>query len=334
MNTKNNINPCDDRSSQKGIVYKKTGDSYILLSNGQFIPCKLASSMQKNFDYSAKGKVRSVHLLHHDPVAVGDEVRFVSKSGDVGQIVEVLPRHNWISRRTSVPMPGALPDEQVIAANIDLVMPVFAAASPTPKWNLLDRYLVSAEAAGIPALVCITKLDLVEKEGVIDPGLLAIAEEYRRIGYPIILTSVIRSFGLAELKEILPDKTTVLLGKSGVGKTSLLNALEPGLGQRVSEISSFTGKGRHTTSVSELFPLADGGALMDTPGIREFGLWDVSDQDLAGYFPEMRPFVGQCKFGLNCSHDEEPGCAIRKAVMAELISPRRYASYLHLREDI
>lgn len=334
MNTKININPCDNRSSQKGIVYKKTGDSYILHSNDQYIPCNLASSLQKNFDYSAKGKVRSVHLLHHDPIAVGDEVRFAKQDSGPGQIVEILPRHNWISRRTAVPMPGALPGEQVIAANVDLVMPVFAAADPPPKWNLLDRYLVSAEAAGILAQVCITKVDLVEKGEVVDPDLLAIAEEYRRIGYPVLLTSVINGHGLAELKEILLGKTTVLLGKSGVGKTSLLNALDPGLGQRVSEISAFTGKGRHTTSVSELFPLAGGGALMDTPGIREFGLWDVSDEDLAGYFPEMRPFIGRCKFGMNCSHDEEPGCAIRKAVMAGQISPRRYASYLHIREDI
>ncbi|MHC1782219.1 MAG: ribosome small subunit-dependent GTPase A [Anaerolineaceae bacterium] len=275
MKTKNNITHHDNRSTQIGIVYKKTGDSYILHFNKGFITCRLASALQKDFDFSPKGKVKAVHYLHRDPVAVGDEVRFTDNSGSAGQIVEILPRRNQLSRRTSVPMPGAQPCEQVIVANVDQVMPVFAATSPPPKWNLLDRYLVSAEAAGIPALICITKTDLVEQDGETDPDLLEIAEEYRRIGYPVLLTSIQNNRGLTELKETLNGITTVLLGKSGVGKTSLLNALEPGLGRQVSEISHFTGKGRHTTSVSELFPLSGGGALMDTPGVREFGLWDL-----------------------------------------------------------
>ena len=147
------------------------------------------------------------------------------------------------------------------------------------------------------------------------------------------MQSTITSQGLDELKARLRDRLSVLVGKSGVGKTSLLNAVEPGLGLRVQAVSQVTGKGRHTTSASESFALGFGGAIVDTPGIREFGLWDVAEDDLALFFPEMRPFVGQCKFRLDCRHDEEPGCAIRKAVVAGEISPYRYQSYLKLRAE-
>ena len=139
--------------------------------------------------------------------------------------------------------------------------------------------------------------------------------------------------GLNELKTTLRDRLSVFVGKSGVGKTSLLNALEPGLGLRVQETSQRTGKGRHTTTHFEMFALAAGGAIIDTPGIREFGLWDVEQDDLALFFPEMRPFVGTCKFGLDCEHDQEPGCAIRRAVGAGTISPYRYQSYLKLKRE-
>jgi len=162
---------------------------------------------------------------------------------------------------------------------------------------------------------------------------------YRRIGYPVVLTSTITGEGLDELRAALNGRFSALLGKSGVGKTSLLNALQPGLGLRVNQVNERTGKGKHTTTALEMFPLAgeDGakaGAIVDTPGIREFGLWDVDGDDLAQYFPEMRPFVGRCRFGLDCRHDEEPGCAIRKAVTAGQVSPYRYRSLRVLMEEI
>jgi ribosome biogenesis GTPase len=244
----------------------------------------------------------------------------------------VLPRRNWLSRRGAVPKPSAYGHEQIIVANVDQVIPVFAAAHPRPAWHLLDRYLVSAESAGIPALICLTKLDLVE-DGPQAEEIEAVASEYRAIGYTVVLTSTVTGRGLDDLRFRLHGRLSALVGKSGVGKTSLLYALEPGLGLRVQAISKATGKGRHTTSTSELFALTSGGGIVDTPGIREFGLWDVAETDLALLFPEMRPFVGRCKFRLDCRHDEEPGCAIRKAVVDGQISPYRYQSYLKLRME-
>lgn len=298
----------------RGVVVRKTLNVYLIRSGNECIECTLSARLSKGPDAT--------------PITVGDVVAWNATA----QITEVLPRRSQLSRRGAVPMPGAYAHEQVIVANVDQVVAVLAAANPRPAWNLLDRYLVSAESAEIPALVCLTKTDLVEgspQAGEIE----AVAAEYRAIGYEVVLTSTVTGQGLGELKTRLHGRLSALIGKSGVGKTSLLNALEPGLGQRVQAVSKATGKGRHTTSTSEIFTLASGGAIIDTPGVREFGLWDVAENDLAWFFPEMRPFVGRCKFRLDCTHDQEPGCAIRKAVVAGQISPYRYQSYLKLRAE-
>jgi ribosome biogenesis GTPase / thiamine phosphate phosphatase len=321
---KNNPYPAS-LSTRIGIVTQNNRESYTLLSDGEYFTCRLTSNLNKSRDRFKKGKSERFADSVPGPT-VGDEVSFLPHPED--RILEVYPRRNHLSRRAAVPMPGAAAGEQVIAANLDLAVPVFAVANPEPKWNLLDRYLAASEAAGIPALVCLTKADLAEE------NVLAIAAEYRAIGYPVVLTSSMTGRGLSELAQALAGRTSILLGKSGVGKTSLLNALEPGLGRRVAEISSATGKGRHTTTSAELFPLAAGGSLIDSPGVREFGLWGIAREELADLFPEMRPYAGKCKFGLDCSHDEEPGCALRQAVVAGRVSPRRYASYIHLREDL
>lgn len=331
----------DSRMPDQGVVMKKSIANYWVQADGRTISCTLAARLRKELVYStsdpraARRVVREVKINEHvDPVAIGDRVSFMEMTNGANQIVEVLPRRNYLARRTAVPMPGAHSFEQVIAANVDQVVPVFAAANPPPRWNMLDRYLVSAESMNLPVQVVITKLDLARtRDGKVNEELLAAVEEYRQIGYPLLCTSNVDGEGLAELKQALSGRVSVLVGKSGVGKTSLLNALQPGLGLRIGQVSQLTGKGRHTTSYLEMFPLDFGGAIVDTPGVREFGLWDLERDDLAQFFPEMRPFVGRCRFGLDCQHDNEPGCAIRKAVTAGQISPRRYQSYMKLKEE-
>jgi ribosome biogenesis GTPase / thiamine phosphate phosphatase len=321
-------------SNDLGVVYKKSTGNFTVNASGRAITCRLSAHLLKDVDRSS-GKKRG-HRPEDmpDSVAVGDVVRFVEHSAGSGAIVEVLPRRNRLARRGSVPMPGAYAPEQVIVSNIDQVVPVFSAARPAPRWNLLDRYLVSAEALEIPALICITKADLIAmEEGDKVDELSTILAEYERIGYPIVLTSAVTGQGLEELRQRLAGRSNVLVGKSGVGKSSILNLLQPGLGLRVNEISRYKDRGKHTTTHLEMFPLDSGGAVIDTPGTREFGLWDVHEDDLALFFPEMRPFIGLCKFGANCAHDEEPGCAVRQAVAGGQISPRRYMSYMRLYQD-
>jgi len=319
-----------------GIVFRKTLGHYTVHTNRREIDCILSSLIHKQLIFptadptSLRRVVQEVREIDHvDPVAIGDRVRFVDAGDGHGMIVEILPRDSKLSR--PAPVPGQRVFEQVIVSNADLVLPVFSVANPTPKWGLLDRYLVSAEAAGLPALIVINKLDLAWKNPALDEEV----EVYRRIGYAVLLVSAVTGEGMEELKQRLQDKLSVFVGKSGVGKTSLLNALQPGLGLRVKAVSNGeVGKGRHTTTHLEMFELDFGGALVDTPGMREFGLWDITAEELADLFPEMAEFVGQCKFGLSCHHDREPGCAIRKGVMDGAISPYRYQSYMRLREEL
>ncbi|MCL4560860.1 MAG: ribosome small subunit-dependent GTPase A [Chloroflexi bacterium] len=337
MSTKDNASNAND----EGVVYKKSTGLYYVHTPERVVPCALSNRLRKQLIYplaaSSTGgrRVRQVKEIDHgDMVAIGDRVRFYDAGDGTGLIVEVLPRRNRLARRTAVPMPDAHAFEQVIVANVDQVIPVFAAASPPPHWNMLDRYLASAESFYLPALVCITKLDLVGGAGEkLNDEIQSVTAEYRRTGYPVLLVSATTGEGMEELRQALGGRTSVLVGKSGVGKTTLLNTLQPGLGLRVRELSARTGKGLHTTTGLELFPLDFGGAVLDTPGAREYGLWDVDLEDVALLFPEMRPWVGKCRFGRTCLHNEEPGCAVRKAVMTGSISPRRYQSYLRLCED-
>jgi ribosome biogenesis GTPase / thiamine phosphate phosphatase len=325
----------------QGVVVKKNIGTYHVRVDGGVLPCAISPRLRKQLIYpiadptSLSHIVRDVKTLDKvDPVAVGDVVRFVDAGDGRGLIVEVLPRRNRLARRD--PAPGTHHFEQVIVSNVDYVIPVFAAANPTPKWAMLDRYLVSAESLELPVLIVITKLDLVRGPGdVLDQEIRQVVEEYRRIGYPVLLTSSVTGEGLDKLRQTLKSRVSAFIGKSGVGKTALLNAIEPGLGLRVGEVGKgHIGKGRHTTSNVEMVRLSFGGEIVDTPGTREFGLHDMDKDDLALFFPEMRLHVGKCRFGLDCQHDEEPGCAIRKAVMTEQISPRRYQSFLRLKEEL
>ncbi len=333
-----------NRPHNQGVVYKKSTGFYTVLTAGRMVSCAISSRLRKELIYptadpnSLRPVVREVKSIEHiDPVAIGDEVVWLDALDGSGMIVDILPRRSVFTRRTSVPMPGAHAFEQVIVANVDQVVPVFAAANPEPKWNMLDRYLVSAESLNLPAVICINKLDLLQDNESMKEALLRVVDEYRKIGYVVILVSAATGDGLDAFKQELHGKLSVLVGKSGVGKTSLLNAIQPGLGLRVNEVSQATGKGKHTTTHLEMFSLEnseieDASNIVDTPGVREFGPWNVEEDDLALFFPEMRPFIGLCKFGLDCQHDEEPGCSIRKAVMAGQITPRRYQSFLSLKE--
>lgn len=325
-----------DLPDDTGVVFRKTLGHYTVHTHGRELDCTLSSLNHKQLIYSTADptsmptRVQAVREIEHaDPIAIGDRVRYVEAGGGRGVITEVLPRQSKFSR--PAPVPGKRVFEQVVVSNADQVIPIFSVASPTPKWRLLDRYLVAAEAAGLPTLIVITKLDLAWKNPEFEQEL----EIYRRIGYPVLQVSSVTGEGIGGLKSALRGKTSVLVGKSGVGKTSLLNAVQPGLGLRVKEVSKGElGKGRHTTTHYEMFRLDFGGTIVDTPGMREFGLWDIAAAELASYFPEMVDHLGQCKFGLSCGHDREPGCAIRKAVMAGSISPYRYQSYMHLREEL
>jgi ribosome biogenesis GTPase len=325
-----------DKEDDIGVVFRKTLGHYTVHANGREIDCVLSSLIHKQLIYptadptSLRHTVRLVREIEHvDPVAIGDRVHFTEAGDGRGVITEILPRISKLSR--PAPVPGQRVFEQVIVSNADQVLPVFSVANPTPRWGLLDRYLVSVEAAGLPAVIVVNKLDLAGK----NPGFEAEIEIYRQIGYPVHLVSAVTGEGIEDLQAALQDKLSVMVGKSGVGKTSLLNAIQPGLGLRVKAVSTgAVGKGRHTTTHLEMFELDSGGALVDTPGIREFGLWDIAGEELAYLFPEMADYVGRCKFGLSCQHDREPGCAVRKAVMAGAISPYRYQSYMRLREEL
>jgi len=243
-----------------GVVFRKTLGHYTVHANGRDIDCVLSSLIHKQLIYptadpaSLHHRVQDVRKIEHvDPVAIGDRVRLTDAGGNRGMITEILPRLSKLSRPATVP--GQRVFEQVIVSNADLVLPVFAVTNPPPKWGLLDRYLVTAEAAGLPVLIIITKLDLANGNNKLDTDL----ETYRRIGYPIHKISSHTNEGIKELKQILQGKTSVLIGKSGVGKTSLLNAIQPRLGLRVKEVSKGElGKGRYTRNARirfmEYFP--------------------------------------------------------------------------------
>jgi ribosome biogenesis GTPase len=217
--------------------------------------------------------------------------------------------------------------EQVIVANPDQAFFVFSCAEPSPNLRMLDRLLVGSEIQHIPAIVCANKTDLVTRREA--PALFGI---YEKIGYPVLYASALKERGIRKLRRQLKGRISVLVGPSGTGKTSLLNAVQPGLGLRVREVSQATSKGRHTTVVPQLFPLDAGGWVADTPGIRALALFDVDPEELDAYFPDIAPLVTHCRFS-DCTHAVEPGCAVMQAVEEGRVSWHRYESYVRLREE-
>lgn len=266
-----------------------------------------------------RGKLKQ-ERQNTDLVAIGDRVDLSVAADGTGVIERVHERTKVLSRQA----PGR-EVEQVIIANPDQAVFVFACADPDPNFRMLDRFLVVAESQDIPAIVCANKIDLVKPRSARQEF-----GEYQDLGYPVIYTSALKGKGLGKLRHRLKGRLSVMAGPSGAGKTSLLNALEPGMNLKTQEVRDATRKGMHTTVVRQIVVLKSGGYVADTPGLKAFALWDIEPEELDAYFPEIAELVPQCEFN-DCSHLHEPGCAVIQAVKEGRISPERYDSYERMR---
>jgi ribosome biogenesis GTPase len=294
-----------------GLVVQAQSSQHYVLDGDRIVLCRTRGRLRQD---------RSTTTL----VATGDQVRYRATGPGAGDIEEVLPRRTQLSRRRAGP--GRLPIEQVIVANPDQVVLIFSVCEPSPNLRMLDRLLVICEANELPTLICAHKVDLAE--GVDEARTLF--GVYERIGYRVLYTSAISGEGVAELRERLRGRVSVLCGPSGAGKSSLMNIIQPELDLATQDISLSTGKGRHTTVSVRLWPLDEGGYVADTPGLREAGFYLIDPEELAWYFVEMRPYLSDCRFS-SCTHTHEPGCAVIAAVETGAVSPERHDSYCRLR---
>lgn len=293
--------------TKQGLIIKAQSGFFTVETGEGLVICQLRGKLKQG---RAKG----------DIAALGDRVTITLLEDGSGVVENVEERKQALVRLDPRPQ-GEY--QQVLLANADQVIFVFACAHPNPKLRMLDRFLVVAEKQKIPIIIIANKIDLVENEEDIF-GL------YENIGYRVIYTSAKLEKGLDELRNVLKNKISALAGPSGVGKSSLLNALQPGLGLAVNEISKVMNKGRHTTVTRQMFPLKGGGYVADTPGWKSLALWDTEAGEMDAYFPELRDLVPYCQFS-DCTHIHEPGCAVLAALQAEKIYPERYESYLRLR---
>ncbi len=269
------------------------------------------------FRCAVRQLLRSLSTDERSIVTTGDRVWIRPALNDEGFIERIEPRHGILTR-------ASRRREHVLVANVDQVVFVMALAEPELKPHLIDRYLASAEQGGIRPILCLNKADLV------DPAdYQPLVGLYSQLGIPTFLTSATRGTGIERLRRLLVGRETVFSGQSGVGKSSLLNAIQPELGLRVREVSESTQKGKHTTTTSELIKLSFGGWVVDTPGIRQFALWDLLPEEMEGFFPEMRPFVALCAYP-DCTHTHEDRCAVKRAVGRRQMTASRYTSYLGL----
>ena len=300
----------------EGLVIKSTGSWYeVLTDQGKSINCRI------------KGKFRTLDIKTTNPIAVGDRVQIDPEPDqETGLITTLHPRKNYIIRKSV----NLSKQAQIIAANLDQAFLIVTLASPRTSMGFIDRFLVTAEAYEIPAKLIFNKLDLFNDEG------LKILEEYQSIyenaGYPCYSVSALKETNLDQIRELLKDKVTLVSGHSGVGKSTLINALLPGKELKTGQISDWSDKGKHTTTFAEMFQLPFGGYLIDTPGIRELGVFDIEKQDLGRLFPEIRKLMENCRFH-NCRHINEPGCAVLEALDNEELESSRYDSYLSIYHD-
>ncbi len=302
----------------EGIVIRNTGAHYVVATDdgSAEINCKI------------KGNFRIKGIRTTNPVAVGDHVTVGEPAPDgTAFITAISPRRNYIIRRAS----NLSKESHIIAANLDRALLVATLAHPTTSTNFIDRFLATASAYDVPAILVLNKVDLLTDDE--DRELLdAVAYLYRSIGYEVAIVSAKTGEGLDNLRELLRDKITLVSGNSGVGKSTLINELIPGLDLRTAEISAVHDQGMHTTTFSELFRLPGGGAIIDTPGVRGFGTIDFDKYEVAHYFPDLFAESKHCRFG-NCTHTHEPGCAVLDAIEEGRIAQSRYASYLSILDD-
>lgn len=295
----------------KALIYKSTGSWYVAKTEeGKTVQARI------------KGKFKIDGITSTNPIAVGDKVE-VEMENDLEQtvmITSINDRNNYINRQS----PHNKYQHHIIAANLDQSLLFATLREPRTSQGFIDRFLIASEAYHIPSIIAFNKADVYRKKE------LDQFEEWRKmyeaIGYKVFLISMETESGVDELKQLLRDKVTLISGHSGVGKSTFINALMPELDLRTEEVSGWSGKGMHTTTFAEMFDLPLGGKIIDTPGVKEFGLVDISRQELSHYFPEMRVLIQNCQFN-NCLHLEEPGCAVKAAVSKEEIHPLRYISY-------
>ena len=298
---------------QKGIVVCATGSWYDVLSeSGDICKCRI------------RGRMRLKGVRSTNPVVVGDEVLFTADGEDF-VIEELVPRRNYIIRRAS----NLSKESHIIASNIDRAMLVVTLSSPRTAPEFVDRFLITCEAYSIPATILLAKIDLAaDNREEVD----AFRAVYESAGYEVVEISAKFGTGLDRVKEMVAGQTTLVAGNSGVGKSTLIGALEPTLDVRTGEISQSHHKGRHTTTFSTMYPLSGGGSIIDTPGVKGFGLIDIEDAELARYFPEMMRYAPECRY-YNCTHVHEPGCAVVTAVEKGEIAYSRYESYLKILDE-
>jgi ribosome biogenesis GTPase / thiamine phosphate phosphatase len=256
-------------------------------------------------------------------LSVGDRVKLRRLDATTGMIEEILPRQSALSRRDTGSTAKKV-IQQTMLANLDQVVLVFATSQPEPHFGMLDRYLTICESAEMRPLICLNKVDLPHDERIEREAAL-----YSQLGYTVILTSIYTCEGVDELRSLLKEHTSLFTGPSGVGKSSLVNVIEPGMALRTGLVSDATGKGKHTTTGSQLYPLSEGGWLADSAGIRALTAWNIAPEDLAHCFVEFRPYLGEC-FYSDCMHIDEENCAIRQAVDDGVINKRRYTSYVRI----